>query len=153
VCDVAEAEANGVTQTQGERLIAKWQQRCGLGEWTIRLLLIDAKTLTNGNWGEIHSNDELLEAVMLLPSRRLLREAEQTICHELVHLVNHEQCSLLESVCSGLNARHKTSILGLWATAEERLCNRLARALSNTTQISDPKQFCDEESPLPRGEE
>jgi hypothetical protein len=65
-----------VTEEKAALLIAKHQERIGLGDWNVQPLVRDCDELIEGTWGRVHYNTERLEAVIELPSGRNVSETE-----------------------------------------------------------------------------
>jgi hypothetical protein len=134
-----------MNKTQAGKLIAKWQERFGLGEWTIAVLMRKGGTIgEGGDWGRISYNFERLEAVMELPTERTDAEVEHTICHELSHLAVQEYEGIVMAALAGLPKATRTLVEALLHGAEERLCNRIARASSGImpqAMLDSPEAF------------
>lgn len=114
------------------KLISKHQQALNLGEWTIVPLMRTGDTLPGeaGDWGRVNYNPERLEAVIELPTGRTDAETEQTICHELAHLLLKEYEGIVHATLESLEGDVRNPLLVLLKQAEERLCHRVGRALS-----------------------
>ncbi len=142
-----------MTSEQAQALSDKWQQRLGLGEWQIAVVVVPGETLADGNWGSVHSNSETLEAVIELPADRIRAEIEQTICHELAHLLCHPQEGVFEAACTGMSARQQQGLQRLWDAAEERICNRVARGLTGKhgQGLRYPERFIGRPAEAPDG--
>jgi hypothetical protein len=133
-----------VTKREAVTIIAKHQRALNLGEWTIVPLIVPGGTCDeDGDWGRISYNVQRLEAVIELPQERTAAETEQTICHELAHLLLREYEGIVRRALYSLPKVSRELALNLLHEAEERLCNRVARAMSGVEPgpLRDPAQF------------
>ncbi len=123
--------STGMTSRALASTLTRWQARLRLQEWTVALELLDAEVVTtSGALGHVVYSSLAGTATVTLATRHTPAEVEAALVHELLHLVLEGYTALCEHlVATQLGAQAREIAQAAFASAEERIINRLERVL------------------------
>lgn len=126
-------------------LIQKYQAKLGLEDWDIRL---DAETDIKDDGGKVSHNDAGRVATITLSKGMSESQVEYLIVHELMHLAMSDYSSLVNTAIGKLGGKAATAIMDLAFDQEQRICERVAQALTGLSwepwsknQVKNMKPF------------
>jgi len=122
--------------------INQWRDALCLRDWELSLHTVDENLIAmpedaGQSTAYIVASDELLEAEIGVATLRTAREVEASIAHEMGHLAISEIRAIIRSISQELAPSAAKISEVLWDEAEERLANRIARALMTTKYGED----------------
>ena len=108
-----------MTKTEIEEQVKHWQERLGLGEWSITIKLVVGNDVSDTAWSTAHINNDQQEATFTLAEGRTDGQQVNSIVHEFVHIILYPMWLLVKD---------SDQAKEYWR-AEERAVKRLTKAL------------------------